>query len=213
MTSLVTCLGPHANGTPDRGKTEHHGHQPDDPGCAELRRTTCRLPAGQDPVHSPAIPVAVVGVAAAAVRVWLRAERPRRFLAVLGLPVLAGLLGIAVALGTVGRAWSGPATLLLHLNTPLSAVVAAGAAVLVNNLPAAALLAARVPPRAYALLVGLNLGPNLFLTGSLAWFLWLRAARTAGTRPSIAHASRPGAIAVPLSIAAALGALALTGAH
>ncbi len=61
------------------------------------------------------------------------------------------------------------------------------------------------------MVVGLNLGPNLFVTGALAWFLWLRVARTAGDRPSIAKASRLGADAVPLSMAAALGALVLTG--
>jgi len=164
-------------------------------------------------LRSPAIPIAALGVIAAGVRVARRAEPPRRFLEVLGLPVLIGLFGIAVALGTLGRAWSGPSTLLSHLNSAATAALAAGAAVLVNNLPAAALLAARVPPRPYALLIGLNLGPNLFMTGSLAWILWRRAARTAGAQPSIAHASRLGTIAVPLSIAAALAALALTGAH
>jgi len=53
--------------------------------------------------------------------------------------------------------------------------------------------------------------PNLFVTGSLAWILWLRAARAAGARPSVARAAHLGALAVPLSIAAALGALAVTG--
>jgi Na+/H+ antiporter NhaD/arsenite permease-like protein len=62
------------------------------------------------------------------------------------------------------------------------------------------------------LLIGLNLGPNLFVTGSLAWLLWLRTARAAGAKPSIAKASRIGAVAVPLSMAAALAVLALTGA-
>jgi len=162
---------------------------------------------------APALPVAAVAVAAAGIRVLRRAEDPRRLLEVLGLPVLTGLFGIALTLGTVGRAWAGPATLLSHLNTAGTAAVAASAAVIVNNLPAAALLAARVPSHPYALLVGLNLGPNLFMTGSLAWILWRRAARTAGAQPSIAHASRLGAVAVPLAIAAALGALALTGAR
>jgi arsenical pump membrane protein len=68
-----------------------------------------------------------------------------------------------------------------------------------------------MPHQPYALLIGLNLGPNLFVSGSLAWILWLRAARSAGARPSIAHASRLGAVAVPLSMVAALAALALTG--
>jgi arsenical pump membrane protein len=130
---------------------------------------------------------------------------------VLGLPVLIGLFGLAVALGTLGRVWSGPATLLSHLDSLGTAAVAAGSSVLVNNLPAASLLAARTPPHPFELLVGLNLGPNLFVSGSLAWLLWLRTARTAGARPSITKAARLGLVAVPLSMAAALGALALTG--
>ena len=56
--------------------------------------------------------------------------------------------------------------------------------VLVNNLPAASLLAARQPPHPFALLIGLNVGPNLFVTGSLAWILWLRAATDAGAIPT-----------------------------
>jgi arsenical pump membrane protein len=164
-------------------------------------------------LRSPALPVAALGAIAAGVRVSRRVETPARVAEVVGLPVLIGLFGVAIALGTLGRAWSGPATVLSHVNSAATAALAAAAAVLVNNLPAAALLAARVPPRPYALLVGLNLGPNLFMTGSLAWILWRRAARTAGAQPSMAHASRLGAIAVPLSLAAALGALALTGAH
>ena len=59
--------------------------------------------------------------------------------------------------------------------------MAALTGVLVNNLPAASLLAARRPPHPFALLVGLNVGPNLFVTGSLAWILWLpRRGRPAG---------------------------------
>jgi arsenical pump membrane protein len=70
-----------------------------------------------------------------------------------------------------------------------------------------------VPPRPYALLVGLDIGPNLFVTGSLAWILWLRAARSAGARPSVARASLLGVLSVPLSMAAAVGMLVLTGSH
>jgi arsenical pump membrane protein len=68
--------------------------------------------------------------------------------------------------------------------------VAAISSVLVNNLPAASLLAARRPAHQFSLLVGLNLGSNLFVTGSLAWILWLRAARSAGVQPSIAKAAQ-----------------------
>jgi arsenical pump membrane protein len=162
-------------------------------------------------LRSPALPVLAVGVVAIGTRLLGGRDQPRHVVGVLGLPVLVGLFGVAVALGTLGRVWSGPATLLSHLDLWGTAVVAAGTSMLVNNLPAASLLAAHTPPHPFALLVGLNLGPNLFVTGSLAWVLWLRTARAAGARPSIAGASRLGLAAVPLSMAAALGALVLTG--
>ena len=129
----------------------------------------------------------------------------------LGAPVLAGLFGLAVALGTLGRAWSGPAAALSHLDCLGHRRVRRGR-IGVRQQPAR-----RVPAggaatgHPFALLVGLNLGPNLFVTGSLAWLLWLRAARAAGARPSVATAARLGALAVPLAMAAALGASALTG--
>jgi arsenical pump membrane protein len=164
-------------------------------------------------LRSPAAPVAAVGLVAVGVRSFSSEVSPRRALGVLGLPVLVGLFGVAVALGTLGRAWSGPANLLGHLNSWGTAVAGAFFSVVVNNLPAASLLAARVPPRPFALLVGLNIGPNLFVTGSLAWLLWLRSAKSAGARPSISKASLLGVIAVPLSMVAALGMLALSGSH
>ena len=162
-------------------------------------------------LRSPALPVAAVGLAAVSLRARSRTGQGERALDVLGVPVLIGLFGIAVALGTLGRVWSGPTALLSHLDIWGTGVVAAGTSVLVNNLPAASLLAARTPPHPFALLVGLNIGPNLFVTGSLAWLLWLRAARSAGAEPSVAKASRFGVIAVPLAMAAALGMLAIGG--
>ena len=108
----------------------------------------------------------------------------------------------------LGRAWSGPAELLTHLDSWGTAATAGLAAVLVNNLPAASLLAARTPEHPFALIVGLNLGPNLCVSGSLAWLLWLRTARSAGARPSLRRASLPGAVAVPASVVVAIGALA-----
>jgi arsenical pump membrane protein len=160
---------------------------------------------------SPALPVAIAGVAVAGFRLVAGKTEVRKVAEVVGVPTLVGLFGVAVALGTLGRLWSGPAVLLSHLNLWGTAAVAAASTVLVNNLPAASLLAARTPGHPFALLIGLNLGPNLFATGSLAWLLWLRAARDTGAQPSIARASRIGAVAVPLSIAAALAVLALTG--
>ena len=50
-----------------------------------------------------------------------------------------------MGLGTVGRLWAGPATLLSHLDDWGTAAVAAISAVLVNNLPAALAAGARPP--------------------------------------------------------------------
>ena len=161
-------------------------------------------------LQNPAVPVAAIGTAVVGMRIATRREQLPRVLDVLGLPVLVGLFGIAVALGTLGREWSGPATLLGHLDGWGTAAVAAIASTLVNNLPAASLLASRHPTHPFALLIGLNLGPNLFFTGSLAWLLWWRSARVAGAEPSLRKASRLGLVIVPSSMAAALGVLALT---
>jgi arsenical pump membrane protein len=79
--------------------------------------------------------------------------------------------------------------------------------VLVNNLPASVLLAPSLPTHPRALLLGLNLGPNLAVTGSLSAFLWLRVARRLGARPSALRYSRLGLVAVPVSLAASLAAL------
>ncbi|HET6811476.1 MAG TPA: SLC13 family permease [Acidimicrobiales bacterium] len=161
-------------------------------------------------LRSPALPVAGAGALVTAAHLVRRREGGRRALEVVGLPVLVGLLGTAIALGTLGRAWSGPGQMLGHLDAWATAGVAAGTSVLVNNLPAASLLAARVPHHPFALLVGLDVGPNLFVTGSLSWILWLRAAHTVGARPSVARTTRLGLVATPLAMAAALAALQLT---
>ena len=160
---------------------------------------------------APALPVAAVGVAAVLLKSRSRPGQGRRAREVLGLPILIALFGVAVALGTLGRVWSGPADLLSHLGTWATAAVAAVLSVFVNNLPAASLLASRAPPKPFALLIGLNIGPNLFVTGSLAWALWWRAARTAQARPSLSRSVRLGLVAAPLSMAAALAVLTISG--
>lgn len=128
----------------------------------------------------------------------------------LNLPLLLGLFGAATALGTLGRAWSGPSHLLAHSGSWQTAAIGAGASVFVNNLPAASLLAARPVAHAAALLVGLNLGPNLALSGSLAGVLWFQTSRSAGWTPSFRRFSYVGLAVVPVTMAASLGALAIS---
>ena len=160
-----------------------------------------------------ALPVLVVGIVAVLLRMRPWRAAVGGSLDVLGLPVLVGLFGIAVALGALGRAWSGPSLLLAHLGPWATAGVAAVTTVLVNNLPAASLLSARALPHPFSLLVGLNIGPNLFVTGSLAWVLWWRSARTVNARPSLAGAVRLGLLSAPLAIAAAMLVLTASGTH
>jgi arsenical pump membrane protein len=162
---------------------------------------------------NPALAVLGVGLLALLARLGPRPATLESARDVLGLPVLVGLFGIAVGLGALGRAWAGPATLLSHLGPWSTAAVAAVSTVTVNNLPAASLLSARSLTHPFSLLVGLNVGPNLFVSGSLAWVLWWRSARTAGARPSLAAATKLGLVSAPLAIVAAMAVLTAAGSR
>jgi arsenical pump membrane protein len=154
---------------------------------------------------SPALPVLIVGVA-----VVLLARIPRaRVFATADPRVLIGLFLLAVAIGSIGRWWHGPEHLVNSFDRWQTAATGAISAIAINNLPAAMLLSANTPAHSRALLIGLNLGPNLAVTGSLSAVLWLRVARSHGARPSVRRYTLLGLVLVPLSIAAALAALAL----
>jgi arsenical pump membrane protein len=83
----------------------------------------------------------------------------------------------------------------------------------VNNLPAG-LMAGSVLADANAstlirsaVTIGIDLGPNLSVTGSLATLLWLVAIRREGENVTAWQFLRVGAVAMPLALVAALGAL------
>jgi arsenical pump membrane protein len=148
----------------------------------------------------PALPILAVGVAAAVVgrlpvRAAVHAANPL---------LLGGVLAVAVALGTLARTVSGLGTLAAHTGRWTSAWLGAGASVLVNNLPAASVLAAHAPAHPRALLLGLDLGPNLAVTGSLSAVLWLQVARANGAQPSVVRYSLLGVVLVPVSLTLAL---------
>jgi arsenical pump membrane protein len=88
---------------------------------------------------------------------------------------------------------------------------------LVNNLPAGlvaatALAQAEVPRKvADALLIAVDLGPNLSVTGSLATILWLTAIRREGERVGFRRFLRTGALAMPPALAVAIGLRLLIG--
>jgi arsenical pump membrane protein len=152
---------------------------------------------------SPALPVLAVGVAAA---IGSRVGRAR-VLAAVDVRVIGALFAFAVALGTLGRAWHGPASLIGSVGRVGVTAVGALASVAMNNLPAAVLFTPTPPVHARALLLGLNLGPNLAVTGSLSALLWFRVARSLGAHPSARTYSLVGVVLGPLSLAAALGAI------
>lgn len=137
----------------------------------------------------PELPVLVLGLAVALrTRTSLRSVNP---------PLLVGMLALAVLLGSIA-----PRT--LHVGTWATAWIAVGAAAVVNNLPAAVLLSAHTPAHPRALLLGLDLGPNLVVTGSLSAIFWLQVARANGARPSIRRYSTLGVLLVPLTLSASL---------
>jgi arsenical pump membrane protein len=157
-------------------------------------------------LREPALPVLGLGVATALLHPGLSR---RRALDALGAPTLGALFAVVVVLGTLARSWHWPAHELASASGWATAGIGALAAVAANNLPAAALLSASPPPHARALLVGLNLGPNLAVTGSLSALLWWRAARAVGASPSALRYSLLGLATAPAAGLAALGALHL----
>ena len=88
---------------------------------------------------------------------------------------------------------------------------------LVNNLPAgllagAAVAAAKAPESvAGALLIGIDLGPNLSVTGSLATILWLGALRREGLDVGFWQFLKLGALVMPAALLPAIGALTWAG--
>ncbi len=169
------------------------------------------------------LPTFLAGVATAAL-VWLRAKSG--LLGVLKdiswsvLPLVAGLFVLVEALEKTGVTANLAA--LLHEFIQNSATLAAwtsGVALavacnLVNNLPAG-LLAGRVVEIAEvpdhvrsAVLIGVDLGPNLSVTGSLATILWLTALRREGQNVGAWAFLKLGTLVMPpallLAIASAL---------
>jgi arsenical pump membrane protein len=89
----------------------------------------------------------------------------------------------------------------------------------INNLPAGLIAgsvatAADVPVAIRsAIAIGVDLGPNLSVTGSLATILWLVAIRREGENVSAWQFMRVGAVAMPVALILSLGALYLQGLY
>jgi arsenical pump membrane protein len=119
--------------------------------------------------------------------------------------MIAGLLHAAMRHGTLQAGWYTGVVLALACN-------------IMNNLPAGliagtAVQAAHAPPSVTAaMLIGVDLGPNLSVTGSLATILWLTALRRDGLHVSAAQFLKLGLIVMPPALVLALAGLMVSGA-
>lgn len=149
-----------------------------------------------------------------------RTTTPRKLLAAADLPFAAFVLGLGLVVRAVADGGVGDLVRRLAPDTPTllgllaTAALAAVLANLVNNLPAILLLLPVVAPGGpglvLAALIGVNVGPNLTYTGSLATLLWRRLLRHGDAAPSLADYLRLGAVSVPLVLLASTTALWLS---
>jgi arsenical pump membrane protein len=134
------------------------------------------------------------------------------------LPLVAGLFVLVEALSATGVI-SALARLLSETAkaSPLGASWGSGGIIalvsnLMNNLPAGLIASSTItqahPPQKVvdALLIGVDLGPNLSVTGSLATILWLAAVRREGMSVGFWRFLRLGALATPPALMMALAA-------
>ncbi len=158
---------------------------------------------------NPAIPVLAVGLVLAAIEILRGRMQWREVVRAVGPVVRISLFLVCVALGALARSWNGPAQLLGGAGPWSTTGIGALASVTINNLPAAVLLSAHPVAHPSALLLGLNVGPNIAATGSLSAFLWSRAARQVNAQSSLVAFSRRGAPLAVFAILVALGASAM----
>jgi arsenical pump membrane protein len=124
-------------------------------------------------------------------------------------------LGVVVKAVVVNGLDRAADRVLPHGSGLLALLAVAGLAALlanlINNLPAVLamlpLVASGGPGPVLAVLIGVNLGPNLTYVGSLATLLWRRILREHDAEPGLGDFTRLGLITVPATLVAATVAL------
>ncbi|MFD5056738.1 arsenic transporter [Streptomyces tendae] len=215
---------PAAGKTPDGAPDDGPGAAPAEPAPAVPRFTVVVValtlagfavasPAGVDPAWA-----ALGGVLVLGVRTLARRHVAPRELAGAAAPLFC-LFVLALGIVVQGVVAGAPATGLGRLlpdgdSLPALLGVAAVAAVLanlVNNLPAVLALlplaATGGPAQILAVLIGVNLGPNLTYVGSLATLLWRRILHRHGIEVELGRFTVLGLLTVPATVAASTVAL------
>ena len=171
------------------------------------------------PLGAPTLLATLMAVAAVQVT---RREAPWALLQHVSWSVLAlvaGLFVLVAGLGQTGLIGALTELLRVHAHAaPHATAWGAGAIVafaanLMNNLPAGLIAGTAVNSGPMpddvrsAIAIGIDLGPNLSITGSLATILWLVALRREGEHVTAWEFLRVGAVAMPLALVAALACL------
>jgi len=137
------------------------------------------------------------------------------------LPLVAGLFVLVQAMEQVGAMQLAARLLVRAEQMPAGAGAFLAAAVvgvgnnLVNNLPLGLIAGSTLRLInahgliAHAVLIAVDLGPNLSVTGSLATMLWLIALRREGVHVGFASFLKIGIVAMPLALAAAIAGAVL----
>jgi len=172
--------------------------------------------AGVNPAWAAAAGAAVLAVRA----VRQRRTTPASLGRAADVPFLLFVLGLGIVVRAVISNGLGEALRpLIPGGTSLPALfatagLAAVIANLINNLPAVLVLVPLAlpggPGAVLAVLLGVNIGPNLTYAGSLATLLWRRVLRQHGPGPSLREFTTLGLLSVPPTLAA--GVLALWAA-
>ncbi|MEV5518027.1 arsenic transporter [Streptomyces flaveolus] len=170
-------------------------------------------PAGLEPAWAALAGVLVLGVRALSRRHVTPRELVGAAAPLFCLFVLA--LGIVVQGVVAGGLATGLGHLLPEGHSLLAllgvATVAAVLANLINNLPAVLALlpltAPAGPGPVLAVLIGVNLGPNLTYVGSLATLLWRRVLHRHGVEADLGRFTRLGLLTVPATLAVSTVAL------
>jgi arsenical pump membrane protein len=170
------------------------------------------------------LPTFVAGLLTVAIVLILKRENPWTVAKDISwgvLPLVAGLFvlvealeksGVLDTLGTMLKAAAARSDVYAGWT---SGVIIAVATNLVNNLPAGLLAGAAVQTAQVhdkvsgAILIGVDLGPNLSVTGSLATILWLNAIRREGEHVGAWTFLKLGLIVMPPALIAALAGLLL----